>query len=109
MRRYILPLAVALFAAPAVAQQSAPGPGVAPSLSEQLDAVVTNAANLPAQVMGMRNLLLSQDATIKQLVAQNVALTKERDELKAKTPVTTRPGAEGGEGGSAPAKAAPKK
>lgn len=76
--RFVFPIAVALFALPAAAQQTAPSS--APSLEQQLD---TLGMDMTQKVMNLLNLAKSQDATIKQLMVQNNALTKERDELKA--------------------------
>jgi small-conductance mechanosensitive channel len=62
---------------PAAAQQTPP------SLYQQLDPIVSQAASLNSDVVNMRNLILSQDAANKQLSEQNAALTKQVADLKA--------------------------
>ena len=74
----LFPLAFALFVTPAFAQQVAAPPQ--PSMEQQLD---TLGMDMTQKVLNLLNLAKSQDATIKQLMAQNAAVTKERDELKA--------------------------
>lgn len=75
--RYLLPLAL-LFATPAFAQQ-------APTLAQQLDSMATS---INTDVVGMRNLILTQDASIRQLTEANAALTKKVAEL---TPAAVKP------------------
>jgi uncharacterized membrane protein affecting hemolysin expression len=78
--RSVFPLALALFVTPAMAQQVAAPPASPPSLEQQLDSLGMEATQ---KLLNLINLAKSQDATIKQLMAQTNALTKERDELKA--------------------------
>ena len=70
--RYVLALGAALLAVPALAQQP---PGAAqPSIDDQLDPITSAVANLPGQVDGMKRFIKSQDASIKQLVPQVMAV-----------------------------------
>jgi len=75
-------LAAALFAAtPALAADAPPTP---PTFNQQLDAIVTNAEALSTQVKSMRELIIDQDAIVRQQMDANTALSKEVAEMKAK-------------------------